>query len=197
MKKCPFCAEEIQDEAIKCRYCGELLKKPEKARVILNACPKCYKNYDSSWKICLKCNTPLKLIETNREELEQSERFNKIEEDGGFLSSLLSALVPGLGQLLRGQIIIAIVFFVSAIALGGVTYICGTRYVTFFGLEYLNRGLRYLNLGIGYLDFWVGYWIVAIISSIACNWPIYKCPKCRETVKKEAAVCRACNAKLQ
>jgi len=33
MKKCPFCAEIVRNEAIKCRFCGEWLTKEEKTPI--------------------------------------------------------------------------------------------------------------------------------------------------------------------
>ncbi|HHT9138646.1 MAG TPA: zinc ribbon domain-containing protein [Candidatus Wunengus sp. YC60] len=35
MKKCPFCAEEIQDDAVKCKHCGEFLDEKSLQEIAL------------------------------------------------------------------------------------------------------------------------------------------------------------------
>ena len=59
MKKCPFCAEQIQAEAIKCRYCGEYLDGFSRA----GSRPREKKWYfsTSSVVIALLCAGPLAL----------------------------------------------------------------------------------------------------------------------------------------
>jgi predicted nucleic acid-binding Zn ribbon protein len=59
MKKCPFCAEEIQDDAIKCKHCGEFLDASSQRRFAEKKIPWYFRKSFIIFMVC--CVGPLAL----------------------------------------------------------------------------------------------------------------------------------------
>lgn len=100
MKKCPYCAEEIQDEANKCKHCNEFLTITKTSN--LSICPKCKKEYDDSWKKCLHCGVDL--IKSDKLYTVSSQKMITNNPKNPGVALILSFFMPGLGQFYNEQI---------------------------------------------------------------------------------------------
>lgn len=101
--ECTECGQRVSDAAEACPGCGHPVGGWTGATVDAGArktCPKCAESIPAAAQVCRHCG----------HDFERAAR-------GGCGPAILSLLIPGLGQLARGQVLAGVIYFLVAVAL--------------------------------------------------------------------------------
>lgn len=100
--ECAECGRQLSDQASSCPNCGHPIARAEEAldSAATKPCPKCAERVKEGATVCKHCGY----------DFVRGQR-------GGCGPALLSLLIPGLGQLVKGQVLSGVIYFIVAVAL--------------------------------------------------------------------------------